>query len=318
MKKLLNIDGGGVRVYLPLLILNYIEKKTNKRILDLFDYFSGVSASSIILSGLLIEHNVESLIKIFKELAPKIFYKSYYYSLSSTFGMTNSKYPDYYINQELEKIFGTKKISELSKPFTILSYDLNKIKPIQFHSHKKHHHSEHIMGSSELNQDVQHLEHKDYELWKIIRASTAAPTYFPPMQLDNLLLVDGGVVVNNLSELIFINALEQWGAHQDYYQLSLGSGFFNKKHDGKLLGIISWSTKILDVLFAASSAYETMATKKLSKIQNLKQFHRINIELDKDIGLDDYTTFGLMDKIFESWLANNKELLDKICDELLV
>lgn len=317
MKKLLNIDGGGVRVYLPLLILNYIEKKTNKRILDLFDYFSGVSASSIILSCLLFEHSVESIIKIFKDIAPKIFYKSYYYSLSSTFGMTNSKYPDYYINQELEKIFGTKKISELSKPFTILSYDLNKTKPIQFHSHKKHHHSEHVMDLSESNQYV-HLETKDFDLWKIIRASTAAPTYFPPMQIDNLLLVDGGVVVNNLSELIFINALEHWGTNEEYYQLSLGTGFFNSKHERKPSGLISWSTKILDVLFAASSAYETLATKKLSKIQNLKQFHRINLELEKDIGLDDYNTFDLMDKIFESWLANNKELLDKICDELLV
>ena len=29
MKKILNIDGGGVRVYFPLLILDYIEQKTS-------------------------------------------------------------------------------------------------------------------------------------------------------------------------------------------------------------------------------------------------------------------------------------------------
>ena len=39
MKKLLNIDGGGVRVYLSLVILDYIEIKTGKKIVDIFDYF---------------------------------------------------------------------------------------------------------------------------------------------------------------------------------------------------------------------------------------------------------------------------------------
>ena len=59
MKRLLNIDGGGVRVYFPLLILDYIEQKTGKNILDLFDYYAGVSASSIILSGLLTKYSVK-------------------------------------------------------------------------------------------------------------------------------------------------------------------------------------------------------------------------------------------------------------------
>ena len=40
MKKLLNIDGGGVRVYMSLLLLDYIETRTNKKIVDLFDYFA--------------------------------------------------------------------------------------------------------------------------------------------------------------------------------------------------------------------------------------------------------------------------------------
>jgi patatin-like phospholipase/acyl hydrolase len=81
MKKLLNIDGGGVRVYFPLLILNYIEKKTNKKIIDLFDFYSGVSASSIILAGLLTNYSVEEIIKKFKTLSAQIFYKSYLYSI---------------------------------------------------------------------------------------------------------------------------------------------------------------------------------------------------------------------------------------------
>ena len=44
MKRLLNIDGGGVRVYFPLLILDYIEQRTGKKILDLFDFCLKISS----------------------------------------------------------------------------------------------------------------------------------------------------------------------------------------------------------------------------------------------------------------------------------
>jgi len=54
MKRLLNIDGGGVRVYFPLLILDYIEQKTGKNILDLFDYYAGVSASLYFIDHIII------------------------------------------------------------------------------------------------------------------------------------------------------------------------------------------------------------------------------------------------------------------------
>ena len=112
MKRLLNIDGGGVRVYFPLLILDYIEQKTGKNILDLFDYYSGVSASSIVLSGLLTKYSVKELLKIFKELSKTIFYRSYYYIIKSGFGIFNSKYTDYYINQEFEIYLKDLKLSD--------------------------------------------------------------------------------------------------------------------------------------------------------------------------------------------------------------
>ena len=197
MKKLLNIDGGGVRVYFPLLILDYIEKKTSKKIIDLFDYYSGVSASSIILSALLTDFTVRESIKIFKDMAPKIFYKSYWYSIKSGFGLINSKYPDYYVNNEFQNVFQNQKFSNVKKPLSILTYDLFNSKPKCFHSYKDDNH---------------------HEIWQIIRGSSAAPTYFPAFKLENYILIDGGTVANNLSELIFYNALCYFGDEEDYYQ----------------------------------------------------------------------------------------------------
>jgi hypothetical protein len=57
--------------------------------------------------------------------------------------------------------------------------------------------------------------------------------------------------------------------------------------------------------------------KKLSLIDNLKCFHRLEINLENDISLDDYNSFDQMDLIYSKWLETNKEYLDKICDELI-
>lgn len=295
MKKLLNIDGGGVRVYFPLLILNEIEKRTQKKIIDIFDFYSGVSASSIILAGLLTKYTLPQIIVLFKSVSKNIFYRSYTYSIISVFGIYNSKYTDYYINQEFQKIFGETRLDQVKKPLCILAYDLSHSKPKQYHSYK----------------------YNDYLLWKVVRASTAAPTYFPPFNYDDTILIDGGVVVNNLSETTFVDALSYFGQKEEIFQLSLGTGILNHKFTKPPSGVWSWSTSILDVLFSASSSHELHLLKKISHLENLKQFYRIDIELTKNILLDDYTAFDHMDQVFKEWLGNNNDYINKICEELI-
>jgi len=299
MKKLLNIDGGGIRIYFSLLILKYIENKTNKKIIDLFDYFAGVSASSIILAGLLTRHNVDDMIKIFKDIANKIFYRSYYYSIISGFGIFNSKYPDYYINEEFKKVFEDMKLSDVKKPLSILTYDLETNKPVSFHSYT-----------------CQRTQNNDYKLWELVRSSTAAPTYFPPYILDKYTLIDGGVVTNNLSEYIFINALEQFGKDEEYSQLSIGTGTYTRKFETLPGGLWSWSGSIMDVLFSATSNYEMSTLNKISHFEKLKTYNRVDIELNDPIVMDDYTAFDKMDSIFNLWLNIYQGELDRICLEL--
>ncbi len=297
MKKLLNIDGGGVRVYFPLLIMNYIEKKTNKKIIDIFDFYSGVSASSIILSAILTKYSVEEIIELFKKLSKIIFYKSYFYTLSSGFGLFNSKYSDYYINSEFKNFFAGLKLADAQKPLSILTYDLANSKPICWHSF--------------------HDTHKEYELWKLVRGSTAAPTYFPPYVLDSHTLIDGAVVTNNLSELIFTHALVHYGQQEEFLQISIGTGHYNPKIKQIPSGMLSWAGSLINVFFNASASYEMNTLKKISKIENLKHFYRLDITLDEDIMLDDYTAFDKMDLIFVKWLEQNQSLLDDICEKLI-
>lgn len=303
MKKLLNIDGGGIRIYFSLLILKYIEEKTNRKIIDCFDYFAGVSASSIVLAGLLTRYSVDDMITTFKDIAKKIFYKSYYYSLTSGFGIFNSKYPDYYINEEFKKVFEDMKLSDVKKPLSILTYDLETNKPVSFHSYTS-------------CTDTSCTSNNNYKLWELVRSSTAAPTYFPPYVLDKYTLIDGGVVTNNLSEYIFINALEHFGKDEEYYQLSIGTGSYIRKFENVPSGLWSWSGSIMDVLFSATSNYEMSTLNKISHFEKLKKYDRVDIELIDPISLDDYTSFDKMDTIFNMWINIYHTDLDKICSEL--
>ena len=51
-RKVLAIDGGGIRGIIPAMVLHYIEEKTGKRIADLFDFIAGTSTGGILALGL--------------------------------------------------------------------------------------------------------------------------------------------------------------------------------------------------------------------------------------------------------------------------
>ena len=294
-KKILNIDGGGVKVYLPLLLLNYIEKKTNKKIIDIFDFYAGVSASSIILGGLLTDYSVEEMLIKIKDISYNIFNIPYRYRISSAFGLFKSKYPDEGINIQLEKLYNNYKLSDVKKPLSILTYDINSSLPVNYSSVK---------------------DNNNTLLWKVIRASSSAPTYFTPFDIDNYTLLDGGMVVNNMCEYAFINALEYYGNDTEFIQLSLGSGIFNKKYN-KPHTLLDWIEIIINMKFNITTIYENIMFTNLVKNSNKNSFHRFDFNLDSEIKIDDYNAFDKMDKIFENWLENNKSQLDKIIELLI-
>ena len=58
VKKILSIDGGGIRGVIPALVLAEIEKRTNKRVADMFDLIAGTSTGGILALGLTIPPSV--------------------------------------------------------------------------------------------------------------------------------------------------------------------------------------------------------------------------------------------------------------------
>ena len=51
-RKILSIDGGGIRGIIPAMILADIEKETGKQIFEMFDLIAGTSTGGILALGL--------------------------------------------------------------------------------------------------------------------------------------------------------------------------------------------------------------------------------------------------------------------------
>ncbi len=311
MKNILSIDGGGVRCYMPLRLLCEIEKRTNTPICNLFDYFTGVSASSLILGLLLVKNQdgtpkftTSKILQEFKENCKNIFYYSYFDLVKTGWGWLAPKYSNSKFQKILQDNFGKTCLGELLKPICILTYDLNHEYSCYFNNNEN--------GFLEISQ--------------CILCSTAAPTYFYPYNYnyDNVdhAFIDGGVITNNPAELCFIKASEHY-KHDNFYTISIGTGYtFEKKANSVFsYGLLGWSKNIINTLFDANSSAQITELNMLDIIvkreKQKNSLNRIDFELEKDINLDDVEAFNMMEKIMDKWIENNNELINKLCNKLL-
>jgi patatin-like phospholipase/acyl hydrolase len=314
MKNILSLDGGGVRTYFPLRILNEIENRTNMSISDLFDYMTGVSAGSLITSLLLIKdtnsaqkYTTSHIIDIFTKECQNIFYYTYFGRCKNLWGLLGPKYTNKNFTKILLEYFGEMTLSDLRKPNCIITYDINYSKPYFFNS----------------------LENPNIPVRDSILASTAAPTYFYPHSFkinsdpNEHLFVDGGVVTNNPSEICFLKALEQYSSEEHFFTLSLGTGYNPNTNNitNSYFGLYSWSYNILDIIFSANSNSQSTELFILNKIllreNNKNKFHRINIPIKDLIYLDDVYKFDLMCKIMDDWIVKNELEINRLCEKLL-
>src|SRR5215468_5225271 len=82
-KKLLAIDGGGIRGVLALEVLQRIEdllkaksRRADLRLADYFDYIAGTSTGGIIAAGLAIGMSVSQILVFYQEAGAQMFVKA--------------------------------------------------------------------------------------------------------------------------------------------------------------------------------------------------------------------------------------------------
>lgn len=232
--KLLALDGGGIRGMITLEVLAEIEatlrtslgKEDEKFVLaDYFDYVAGTSTGAIIAACISWGMSVAEIQKFYRESGEKMFDKAFILNITRTM---RYKYGDENLAAQLKQVFGENTTFGSKDLKTLLMLVMRNATtdspwPLSNNPHAK------------FNNPQQPDSNLKIPLWQLVRASTAAPTFFPPEQVQlgdkKFVFVDGGITpYNNPAFQLFLMAtLEpynlKWQAGEDKMLLvSVGTG----------------------------------------------------------------------------------------------
>lgn len=241
--RVLTIEGGGVRGIIPTRLLAALESLSDRPITELFDILVGTSTGGMLALGLAMPggnggraYTAKNVGDIYTSHGQQIFPKpasslprslqearEWWASASSSaaiFGFNpdagNARYSPAGIEEAFELYFGDTRLSDAVIDVVVTSYDLQTKSPILFRS-----------------RDAQADPEADPLMRDVARATSAAPTYFPPLEIEwdgvpDRLLVDGGVFAKNPAMIGYMEgverAREQGLADNDVMVVSLGTG----------------------------------------------------------------------------------------------
>src|ERR671914_1713010 len=92
--RVLAIDGGGIRGLIPALVLAELERRSGRRVYELFDLIAGTSTGGIIACALCAPDPLpaEEVAAIYAEEGPAIFERSVWQRIRSAEGLLDEKY----------------------------------------------------------------------------------------------------------------------------------------------------------------------------------------------------------------------------------
>jgi predicted acylesterase/phospholipase RssA len=218
-RKLLALDGGGIRGVMSLLILKRIEEllargSASFRLCDYFDYIAGTSTGAIIAAGLARGMSVQELIDFYRRTGPEMFEKT------RLLRRLHSLYKSDPLKAQLQEVFGANtdlSPDNLRTLLLVVTRNVTTDSPWPISSNPEARYN--LPDRSDCNLRI--------PLWQLVRASTAAPVYFPPEVLNwdpndplkTFVFVDGGVTpYNNPAFLLYRMAT------QPAYMLSFPTG----------------------------------------------------------------------------------------------
>lgn len=289
-KRILSLDGGGIRGALTLGFLKKIEtilqEKHGKDYLlcDHFDLIGGTSTGSIIATALATGKTVDEIKDLYMELGGKIFgEKRSFLNPLETWKYLKAKFDYGNLEKSLKDAFGTITLGsqEIKTGLCIVAKraDTNSTWPLINHPQGKFF-------------DTPLGKNKNIPLWQAIRASTAAPTYFAPQMIDvgdgqRAAFVDGGVsMANNPAlTLLMVATLRGfpfgWEMGEDKLEIvSLGTGYsVFKKQTGEIkeAWLKTWAEHVPDMLMQDASWQNQILLQWLS---NSPTAHYIDMEIE--------------------------------------
>lgn len=278
-KRILSLDGGGIRGVLTLgflerveLILRIRHQNANLRLCDYFDLIGGTSTGAIIATGLAIGMEAAEIKQMYLDLAGKVFGKKRWKKWEALFDAKPLK-------EELAKVLGNRTLGSPSIKTGVCIIakraDTGSTWPLINHPHGKY-----------------YPDNSRILLRNAVRASTAAPVYFVPEKFDVGrgqigAFVDGGVsLANNPALQLFLVATLKgfpfrWPIGGNRLLLvSLGTGVWSR-HDSvdHVLdaNLWDWATEVPSMLMEDATWQNQLLLQYLSRTPTAW-------EIDREVG----------------------------------
>ena len=205
---ILALDGGGARGIYPAQVLANIERELQAPAAECFDLIVGTSTGSIIGGAAAVGIPMAEIVRLFKEKAPRVFVKK---RIGAFF--FRSKYSRPPLEQVVRECVPDITLGQISKPLMITGSDISTG-------------GVHVFKSRYL-EDLQAPYVRDAQvlLSDAILSSCAAPTFFDPVPVGDLLLADGGLWANNPSIIALTEAVSKFSRPVEQVRiLSIGTG----------------------------------------------------------------------------------------------
>ncbi len=277
--RILSLDGGGIRGLIPAVALGRIATALNlpgSALADQFHLIAGTSTGGIMAAGLCApgrhRHGPADLVALYTDQGEAIFPTA----AKTTYNpLAGAKYQAAALEAVLEQRLGEMQLSEVAPELLVTAWDLERARPKVFASWRAR------LTSSE-----------DFRLRDVARATSAAPTYFPPVIIESLdanydraqrryALADGGVFANDPAALALAEARRLFPRADRAMVLSLGTGTRITRMDGdkaQRAGVLGWLPGLLDIFMDGASAlveHELM----LRQARDELAYFRLQLEL---------------------------------------
>lgn len=343
LKRILSLDGGGIRGILTGKVLETLEEKLNEaytkkngaprekpiRLGEYFDMIAGTSTGGILTCILLCpsdddptypRFSAKEAVDIYLKKGPNIFKPTLFGRLPGFLeGFGGSKFGEDSMVETLKSYLKEAKLSHLLKPCLITTYDIQERQAVFFTSH-----------------DAAKKESKDFSLWEVCRSTSAAPTYFPPASArsgDDYVVhaIDGGLFANNPTMCAFIEALKIFRddtrhliAVDQLMIVSIGTGEIKKRYpfdEAVKWGMLKWVKPIIDIMMTGVSETVDYQLRKLFKtIECADQYYRIMPELGNANPEMDDTSPKNLEALRQAGIKTsevNEDVLEKIAKMLV-
>ncbi|NER38431.1 MAG: patatin [Oscillatoria sp. SIO1A7] len=274
--KLLALDGGGIRGVITLEVLEKIEATLRESLGDdslvlgkYFDYIAGTSTGAIIATALSYGMSVAELKKFYNDSGQQMFDKVFILNIKKKMSY---KYGDENLAKKLKEVFGEDTTFGSEKLKTLLMLVMRNAttdSPWPLSNNPKAKYND--LSNSDSNLKL--------PLWQLVRASTAAPTFFPPEKVKlgdrEFIFVDGGVTsFNNPAFQLFLMATLEpyklmWPTGEDNMLLvSVGTGLtpeINPELDVSKMRLLYNAKNVPSALMLAAQEQQDLLCRSFGK-----------------------------------------------------